>query len=103
MLRNEGALGIGMDNQTLGVQGDSNITATENQRVQGNANLRLMLGVKRDNYAEKEFRMWWYKFYLFYFENNKEKNFSLNDSIGNIYYSVKKKRLLRDNRHRRAD
>lgn len=90
-LRNEALLGIGMDNQTLGVQGDSNITATENQRVQGNANLRLTLGIKRDNYAEKEFWMRWYKFYLFYFNDNKEKNFALNDSIGNIYYSVKKK------------
>lgn len=94
VVTNEWMLAIGMDNQTLWVQWDKNITATENQRVQWNANLRLMLGIKWDNYAEKQFRLLWYKFYLFYFNDNKEKNFALNDSVGAVYYSVKKKDFL---------
>lgn len=91
LIRQEGMLGIGMDNQTLGIQSDRNITATENQRVQGNANLRLMLGVKWDNYAEKAFWLFWYKFNLYFFDEHKEKTFALNDSIGRVFYSVKKK------------
>lgn len=90
IIRNEGMLWIGMDNQTLWVQWQSNITATENQRVQGNANLRLMLGIKLDNYAEKQFWGLWYRFYLYYFNTGKVKNFALNDSIGRVYYSIKK-------------
>lgn len=91
MIRNEATLSIGMDNQTLGVQGATSITATENQRVQGNANLRLMLGIKFDNEAEKDFWNRWYKFYCYYFDSGKEKNFVLNDSVGSVYYSIKKK------------
>ena len=53
-----------------------------------------MLGIKWDNYAEKQFWLLRYKFYLLYFTDAKQKHFTLNDSIGNVYYSVKKKDFM---------
>lgn len=88
------SLAIWMDNQTLWISWQANITATENQRVQANSNLRMMLWIKFDNEAEKEFWTWWYKFYLYYFNTSKEKFFKLNDSVGELFYSVKKKDFL---------
>lgn len=70
------------------------MTATENQRVQANANLRLMLGVKWDNEAEKQFRWQRYRYHLEYFEDSKEKFFRLNDWLWQVFYSVKKKDFM---------
>jgi len=53
----------GIDPQTMWVSWDRNITATENQRVQANANLRLELVNKIWSFAEKKFWRLWLRFY----------------------------------------
>ncbi len=94
IIQQQWQMAIGMDNQTLWVAAADNITATENQRVQANANLRILLWIKNDNEAEKEFWTRWYKYNLYYFEDSKEKRFKLNDSVWEVYYSVKKKDFM---------
>ena len=94
ILKQEATLGIWMDERTLWVWWWTFITATENQRVQANANLRLMLGIKWDNIAEKQFRWLRYRYYLNNFWDNKEKTFRLNDWLGSVYYAVKKKDFM---------
>jgi hypothetical protein len=93
-IMNQWTLAIGMDNQTLWIAWANNMTATENQRIQANSNLRMLLWIKFDNEAEKDFWTRWYKFYLYYFDSTKEKNFKLNDSVWENFYSVKKKDFL---------
>ena len=56
------------------------MTATENQRVQKNANLRLILGNKINQRGEKMFWELWYRSYKIYFPANGEKNIKLNNS-----------------------
>lgn len=88
-IQSHASLAVGMDSQTMWLTGDRSITATENQRVQANANLRLMLWIRFDNEAEKKFWLRWYKYNIYFF--NKEKFFRLNDSVWEVFYSVKKK------------
>lgn len=87
-------LAMWMDNQWLWLAWDKNMTATENQRVQGNQNLRVLLWIRFDNEAEKDFWIRWYKYYLFFFNKSEKKNFRLNDSVWNMYYSVSKKDFM---------
>ncbi len=63
IIKQQGFLDLGLDERSLGISGDTSITATENQRVQANANLRQLLGFKRDSRAERKFRLYWYRRY----------------------------------------
>ena len=56
-------LELGLDERSLWVSGETPITATENQRVQANANLRQILGLKRRARSEALFRKLWYESY----------------------------------------
>ena len=50
--------------------------------------------MKFDNQAEKKFWTRRYKYYLYFFNDGKEKYFKLNDSVGEVFYSVKKKDFM---------
>ena len=63
ILQNQLQLDMGMDLQGLGVGGQSNITATENQRVQKNANLKLIMNTRITMWAEKKFWGLWLRSY----------------------------------------
>jgi len=83
ILQSQGTLDIWMDERTLWVSGWANISATENQRVQKNANLRLMLGMNVNNRAEKDFRdILWLRLYQQYFKRNDKKNIYINSWVG---------------------
>ena len=63
VVKQQGFMDIGMDERSLWISGDNAITATENQRVQANANLRQLLWLKRRARAEELFRELWYESY----------------------------------------
>jgi hypothetical protein len=90
ILMSESTLTLGMDQRTLWTTPSGTpITKWENIRVQANSNMRLLLWLKWDNIAEKQFWGIWYRYYLLYF--NKEKSFRLNDGLWWQYYSIAKK------------
>ena len=79
ILQQQGMLDIGIDQRTMGVTPEGVISATENQRVQNNANLRMMLGVKLYNEAEAEFyEILWRRPYKQYFKLTDKKNIIVN-------------------------
>ena len=83
ILQSQGALDIGMDERTMGASQGAQISATENQRVQKNANLRLMLGMRVNNRAEKKFRdLLWLRVYQQFFKWNDKKNIYINSWVG---------------------
>lgn len=63
VVKQQGFMDIGMDERSLWISGESAITATENQRVQANANLRQLLGLKRRARSEELFWELWYESY----------------------------------------
>jgi len=82
ILQSQGTLDIGMDERTLWISWGNSISATENQRVQKNANLRLMLGMNVNNRAEKDFRdILWLRLYQQYFKRNDKKNIYINSWV----------------------
>ena len=79
ILQAQWTLDIWLDERTLGSSPSGEISATENQRVQKNANLRLMLWVRVNNRAEKKFRdILWLRVYQQYFKRNDKKNIYIN-------------------------
>lgn len=79
IMQQQGMLDIGIDSRTMGVTPEGVISATENQRVQNNANLRMLLGIKLYNEAEREFwEILWRKQYKLYFKLTDEKNIIIN-------------------------
>lgn len=83
ILQSQGQSDIGLDERTMWSSPDSSLSATENQRVQKNANLRLLLGMKVNNRAEKKFRdILWLRLYQQYFKRNDKKNIYINSGVG---------------------
>jgi hypothetical protein len=83
ILQNQGSIDIWMDARTMWSSPDSSMSATENVRVQNNANLRLLLGMKVNNRAEKKFRdLLRLRPYQQYFKRNDKKNIYINSWVG---------------------
>lgn len=83
VLSSQGMTDIGLDARTMGSSEWAQISATENQRVQKNANLRLMLGVRVNNRAEKLFwDILWLRPYQEFFKRNDKKNIYINTGVG---------------------
>ena len=78
-----------LDARSLWVWWWKNITATENQRVQQNANIRLLLGNKINQWWEKDFWKLWFRAYKEYFKPTDKKNILLNNAFWNTIYTVK--------------
>ena len=78
VLQAQGESDIGMDAALRGISPESARTATEHQRVQRNANLRMLLGSKIDAWAEKKFWRLRYRSYYKNFKPTDEKNIYLN-------------------------
>lgn len=92
VLQSQGTMDIGMDERTMGVTSWAQISATENQRVQKNANLRLMLGIKVNNRAEKKFRdLLWLRVYQQFFKRNDKKNIYINSGVGMTPWTIQQK------------
>ncbi len=87
---------IGMDARTLWVSTWWNLTATENQRVQANANLRVMVWLKEDLIGEKQFRRVWYAYYRLYFKSKGKKIFQLTNALGNDNFEISKWDFMTD-------
>jgi len=83
VLSSQGMTDIGLDARTMGSSEWAQISATENQRVQKNANLRLMLWMRVNNRAEKNF---WdilrLRPYQEFFKRNDKKNIYINTWVG---------------------
>jgi len=78
----------------LGISGDNNITATENQRIQKNANLKQVLQTKVKQWGWKDFWSNWYRAYYDNFKYSDEKNIILNGQFGSSPMTVKKKDII---------
>lgn len=88
---------VGLDEQSQGFSGRSNITATQNQRVQKNANLKLALADKINQIGEKFFWKLRYRGYVANFKDTDEKSIRLNNGLGQVTYTLKRKDFVTDN------
>jgi len=93
-LQQQSTLDIGLDERSLGITPDRNITATENQRVQKNANIRQMLNTRVKMRGIKAFWNDWYKRYYQNFNYKSEKNIIINSKLGSRPISVRKKDII---------
>lgn len=94
ILQQQASLDMGIDPLTMWVQWAANMTATQAQTIQKNANLRTVLWSKIDGWAEKEFREMRYSFYQINFSG--EKAFRLGSSLGNNYFNLKRNQFVTD-------
>ena len=85
---------IGMDARTLGAVGERNITATENERIQKNANLRQVLSSKIKMRGLKRFWGDWYMRYYDNFKRSSEKNIIINSRVGSRPLAIKRKDII---------
>lgn len=93
-IQQQAQLDIWLDERSLWISWQSNITATENQRIQKNANLKQVLQSKIKMRWWKRF--WWLR-YRAYYENFKfsdEKNIILNKKFWSVPMTVKKKDII---------
>ncbi len=88
---------IGMDARTLWVSTWGSLTATENQRVQANANLRIMVWLKEDLIGEEKFRKIWYSYYKLYFKSKWKKIFQLTNALWSDNFEISKSDFMTDN------
>jgi len=79
-----------LDERSLWVSPDSSLTATENQRTQTNANIKLLLNSKINSWGEKEFWRLWLRSYYEFFEFKDEKNIKLQNAFGNVIQTIKR-------------
>lgn len=93
ILQQQGMLDIGIDDRTMGVTPNSAvISATENQRVQSNANLRMLLGVRLYNEWEAQFwEVLWRRQYKQYFKLTDKKNIIINSWLGKKPMTIEQK------------
>lgn len=80
-----------LDERSVWGTPDKNITATENQRVQRNQNVKLVLNNKINQWWEKDFWKDWLREYYEFFPFKGEKNIMLQNSFGNVIQSIKRK------------
>lgn len=94
IIRGQASEDVGMDARTLWVSAQSGVTATENQRTQKNANIKLLLNNKINQWWEKDFWYDWMRRYYEYFSMKSEKNIKLNNSFGATLITIKRKDLM---------
>jgi hypothetical protein len=94
VLQHQATLDLGLDPTTMGVAANQSMTATQNQTIQKNANLRMILGSKIDWRAEKDFREMRYSFYQINFKW--EKAFRLGSALGSNYFNLKRDQFITD-------
>lgn len=94
IIRGQASEDVWMDARTLWVSTGGNVTATENQRIQKNANIKLILNNKINQWGEKDFWRDWMRRYYEYFSMKSEKNIKLNNSFGSTILTVKRKDLM---------
>jgi len=90
ILRSQAERASGMDNAMMGIHPDTVRTQGEHQRIQENANVRMSLGFRVDDWAEKKFVRLWDRFYEEFFSPDDEKNIYLNTGLGKVVYTIKK-------------
>ncbi len=81
---------IWLDERSLGISPAAWMSATENQRVQKNANIKLLLNNTINQWWEKAFWKLWLRTYYEYFEFTDEKNILLNNSFWQTLITVKR-------------
>lgn len=85
---------IGLDERSLGIWGDKNITATENQRIQKNANLKQVLQTRIKQRWRKDFWRSRYRAYYENFKRNSVKSITVNKRFGQIPLTIRKKDII---------
>ena len=91
VIRQQWANDMWLDERAIGWTPDKSITATENQRIQRNQNVKLVLNNKINQWGEKDFWRDWLREYYEFFPFDWEKNIKLQNSFGNVIVSVKRK------------
>lgn len=91
IIKAQWASDIWLDERSVGWTPDRGITATENQRVQRNQNIKLVLNNKINQWGEKDFWRDWLREYYEFFPFKGEKNIMLQNSFGNVIQSIKRK------------
>ncbi len=91
VIRQQGSNDMGLDERAIGWTPDKSITATENQRIQRNQNVKLVLNNKINQWGEKDFWKDWLREYYEFFPFKGEKNIMLQNSFGNTIQSIKRK------------
>jgi len=91
VIRQQGSNDMWLDERAVWWTPDKSITATENQRIQRNQNVKLVLNNKINQWWEKDFWRNWLRAYYEFFPFKWEKNIMLQNSFGNVIQSVKRK------------
>jgi len=94
MLQQQSTLDIGIDERSMWISPDQNATATENQRVQKNANIRQMLNTRVKMRGLKSLWNDWYKRYYENFNRSSKKNIIINTSLWSQPFTVRKKDII---------
>ena len=81
---------IWLDERSLWISPAASLSATENQRVQKNANIKLILNNTINQWWEKAFWKLWLRAYYEFFDFTDEKNIKLNNSFGNTLITIKR-------------
>jgi len=79
-----------LDERSLWVSPDSSLTASENIRVQKNANIKLLLNSRINTWGEKDFWRVWLRAYYEFFEFKDEKNIKLQNAFWNVISTIKR-------------
>lgn len=86
--------GTGISDQRAGLMGDRSLTATENQQLQANSNLKLALKTKINNWGERDFWALWFRCYKEYFRNADKKVVRVTHSFGVKTIEFKKRDFI---------
>lgn len=93
-IKQQASLDISIDERSLGISGWANITATENQRIQKNANLKQILNTRVKYNTWKRFWKDWYRRYYENFKRTDEKNIIINTKVSMKPIVVKRKDIV---------
>ena len=91
VLAGQASSDLWLDERALWVSPNSSLSATENQRIQKNQNIKLILNNRINQWGEKDFWKMWLRSYYEFFNYKDEKNILLNNSFGNTQITIKRK------------
>jgi len=90
VIKQQASSDIWLDERSLWISPNSSLSATENQRVQKNANIKLLLNSKINQWWEKAFWRLWLRSYFEFFKFKDEKNIKLQNAFGNVITTLKR-------------
>lgn len=90
LIRQQSTSDLWLDERAIGGSGDKSITATENQRIQQNQNIKLVLWNTINQWGEKDFWRLRKRVYFEFFDFKDEKSIKLQNEFGSVITTIKR-------------